>query len=179
MSSSSSSCSFTPFANGPDDTPEEILARIGSGKFSLTGGYWTSVSNEAKVRNRNQKCSLHLLAERLAKVSREDLPSGEGVLIVCVCVSLLSQDLVSKMLHVDPHRRLTAAQVLRHPWVTHRDQLPKYTLNRQDAPHLVKVTCSHLTSDCFLLLACLFASLFLLCLCVAPCRAPWLPPTRR
>uniref|UniRef100_A0A8D3AD11 Ribosomal protein S6 kinase n=1 Tax=Scophthalmus maximus TaxID=52904 RepID=A0A8D3AD11_SCOMX len=82
---------FTPFANGPEDTPEEILARIGSGKFSLTGGYWTSVSAEAK-------------------------------------------DLVSKMLHVDPHRRLTAGQVLRHPWVTHRDQLPKYTLNRQDAP---------------------------------------------
>uniref|UniRef100_A0A3Q2XZY8 non-specific serine/threonine protein kinase n=1 Tax=Hippocampus comes TaxID=109280 RepID=A0A3Q2XZY8_HIPCM len=86
---------FTPFANGPEDTPEEILARIGSGKFSLTGGYWNSVSSEAK-------------------------------------------DLVSKMLHVDPHQRLTAGQVLRHPWVTHRDQLPKYTLNRQDAPHLVK-----------------------------------------
>ncbi|XP_067108392.1 ribosomal protein S6 kinase alpha-3 isoform X1 [Osmerus mordax] len=86
---------FTPFANGPEDTPEEILARIGSGKFSLTGGYWNSVSAEAK-------------------------------------------ELVSKMLHVDPHQRLTAGQVLRHPWVTHRDQLPKYTLNRQDAPHLVK-----------------------------------------
>ncbi|KAF3812916.1 hypothetical protein GH733_019258 [Mirounga leonina] len=28
---------YTPFANGPDDTPEEILARIGSGKFSLSG----------------------------------------------------------------------------------------------------------------------------------------------
>lgn len=41
--------SFTPFANGPEDTPEEILARIGSGKFSLTGGYWNSVSAEAKV----------------------------------------------------------------------------------------------------------------------------------
>lgn len=53
------------------------------------------------------------------------------------------QDLVSKMLHVDPHRRLTAGQVLRHPWVTHRDQLPKYTLNRHDAPHLVKVTQAH------------------------------------
>uniref|UniRef100_A0AAY4EZJ7 Ribosomal protein S6 kinase n=1 Tax=Denticeps clupeoides TaxID=299321 RepID=A0AAY4EZJ7_9TELE len=86
---------FTPFANGPEDTPEEILARIGSGKFSLSGGYWNSVSTEAK-------------------------------------------DLVSKMLHVDPHQRLTAAQVLRHPWIIHRDQLPKYQLNRQDAPHLVK-----------------------------------------
>ncbi|XP_029459250.1 ribosomal protein S6 kinase alpha-3 isoform X2 [Rhinatrema bivittatum] len=86
---------YTPFANGPDDTPEEILARIGSGKFSLTGGYWNSVSDTAK-------------------------------------------DLVSKMLHVDPHQRLTAAQVLRHPWIVLCDQLPQYQLNRQDAPHLVK-----------------------------------------
>uniref|UniRef100_A0A8C3FFV6 non-specific serine/threonine protein kinase n=1 Tax=Chrysemys picta bellii TaxID=8478 RepID=A0A8C3FFV6_CHRPI len=86
---------YTPFANGPDDTPEEILARIGSGKFSLTGGYWNSVSVTAK-------------------------------------------DLVSKMLHVDPHQRLTAAQVLRHPWIVDSDQLPQYQLNRQDAPHLVK-----------------------------------------
>ncbi|KAM7065065.1 ribosomal protein S6 kinase alpha-3 isoform 3-T3 [Acridotheres tristis] len=86
---------YTPFANGPDDTPEEILARIGSGKFSLSGGYWNSVSDTAK-------------------------------------------DLVSKMLHVDPHQRLTAAQVLSHPWIVHCDQLPQYQLNRQDAPHLVK-----------------------------------------
>uniref|UniRef100_A0A8C9NQ25 Ribosomal protein S6 kinase n=1 Tax=Serinus canaria TaxID=9135 RepID=A0A8C9NQ25_SERCA len=84
---------YTPFANGPDDTPEEILARIGSGKFSLSGGYWNSVSDTAK-------------------------------------------DLVSKMLHVDPHQRLTAAQVLSHPWIVHCDQLPQYQLNRQDAPHL-------------------------------------------
>lgn len=42
--------SYTPFANGPDDTPEEILARIGSGKFSLSGGYWNSVSDTAKVK---------------------------------------------------------------------------------------------------------------------------------
>uniref|UniRef100_A0A8B9F352 Ribosomal protein S6 kinase n=1 Tax=Amazona collaria TaxID=241587 RepID=A0A8B9F352_9PSIT len=84
---------YTPFANGPDDTPEEILARIGSGKFSLSGGYWNTVSETAK-------------------------------------------DLVSKMLHVDPHQRLTAAQVLSHPWIVHCDQLPQYQLNRQDAPHL-------------------------------------------
>ncbi|XP_071408721.1 ribosomal protein S6 kinase alpha-3 isoform X2 [Pithys albifrons albifrons] len=86
---------YTPFANGPDDTPEEILARIGSGKFSLSGGYWNTVSDTAK-------------------------------------------DLVSKMLHVDPHQRLTAAQVLSHPWIVHCDQLPQYQLNRQEAPHLVK-----------------------------------------
>ncbi|XP_059823945.1 ribosomal protein S6 kinase alpha-3 isoform X2 [Hypanus sabinus] len=86
---------YTPFANGPDDTPEEILARIGSGKFSLTGGYWDTVSDVAK-------------------------------------------DLVSKMLHVDPQRRLTTTQILRHPWIIHRDRLPQFHLNRQDAPHLVK-----------------------------------------
>ncbi|XP_066528117.1 ribosomal protein S6 kinase alpha-1 isoform X3 [Hoplias malabaricus] len=85
---------FTPFANGPEDTPEEILGRIGSGKFTLSGGNWDAVSDAAK-------------------------------------------DLVSKMLHVDPHQRLTAKQVLKHPWIMHRDQLPNSQLQHQDA-HLVK-----------------------------------------
>ncbi|KAM7160134.1 ribosomal protein S6 kinase alpha-6 isoform 2-T2 [Macrochelys suwanniensis] len=40
---------YTPFANGPNDTPEEILLRIGSGKFSLSGGNWDTVSDAAKV----------------------------------------------------------------------------------------------------------------------------------
>ena len=86
---------YPPFVTGPDDTPEEILARIGSGKLSLSGGYWNTVSDTAK-------------------------------------------DLLSKMLHVNPHQRLTAAQVLRHPWIVHCDQLPHYQLNRQDAPRVVK-----------------------------------------
>ncbi|NXE64377.1 KS6A3 kinase, partial [Calcarius ornatus] len=102
---------YTPFANGPDDTPEEILARIGSGKFSLSGGYWNSVSDTAKAS---------IFAFSLG---------GSG---------MDCHDLVSKMLHVDPHQRLTAAQVLSHPWIVHCDQLPQYQLNRQDAPHLVK-----------------------------------------
>lgn len=41
--------SFTPFANGPEDTPEEILGRIGSGHFTLNGGNWDAVSDAAKV----------------------------------------------------------------------------------------------------------------------------------
>ncbi|XP_038273315.1 ribosomal protein S6 kinase alpha-6 isoform X2 [Dermochelys coriacea] len=86
---------YTPFANGPNDTPEEILLRIGSGKFSLRGGNWDTVSDAAK-------------------------------------------DLLSHMLHVDPHQRYTAEQVLKHSWIACRDQLPHYQLNRQDAPHLVK-----------------------------------------
>lgn len=44
-----SSTSFTPFANGPEDTPNEILNRIGNGHFSLTGGNWDTVSDAAKV----------------------------------------------------------------------------------------------------------------------------------
>uniref|UniRef100_A0AAR2IJV8 Ribosomal protein S6 kinase n=1 Tax=Pygocentrus nattereri TaxID=42514 RepID=A0AAR2IJV8_PYGNA len=85
---------FTPFANGPDDTPEEILARIGSGKYVLSGGNWDTVSDAAK-------------------------------------------DIVTKMLHVDPHQRLTAPLVLRHPWIVNRDQLSQSHLVRQDA-QLVK-----------------------------------------
>ncbi|XP_065144320.2 ribosomal protein S6 kinase alpha-1 isoform X1 [Paramisgurnus dabryanus] len=81
---------FTPFANGPEDTPEEILGRIGSGHFTLKGGNWDAVSDAAK-------------------------------------------DLVSKMLHVDPHQRLTAKQVLKHPWIVQRDKLPNSQLQHQDA----------------------------------------------
>uniref|UniRef100_A0A8B9KBW1 Ribosomal protein S6 kinase n=1 Tax=Astyanax mexicanus TaxID=7994 RepID=A0A8B9KBW1_ASTMX len=85
---------FTPFANGPDDTPEEILARIGSGKYILSGGNWDTVSDAAK-------------------------------------------DIVTKMLHVDPHQRLTAPLVLRHPWIVNRDELSQSHLVRQDV-QLVK-----------------------------------------
>ncbi|CAL8403733.1 unnamed protein product [Boreogadus saida] len=81
---------FSPFASGPDDTPEEILAQIGCGRFLLVGGNWDLVSDSAK-------------------------------------------DIVTKMLHVDPHQRLTAHQVLRHPWIVEREQLSDKPLSRQDA----------------------------------------------
>lgn len=55
---------------------------------------------------------------------------------------MFPQDLVSKMLHVDPHQRLTARQVLRHPWIVHRDKLPNSQLPHHD-PKLVKVTELH------------------------------------
>ncbi|KAM4866378.1 ribosomal protein S6 kinase alpha-2 isoform 3-T3 [Thomomys bottae] len=85
---------FTPFASGPDDTPEEILARVSSGKYALSGGNWDSISDAAK-------------------------------------------DVVSKMLHVDPQQRLTALQVLKHPWIVNRELLSQSQLSRQDV-HLVK-----------------------------------------
>ncbi|XP_060924327.1 ribosomal protein S6 kinase alpha-2 [Limanda limanda] len=81
---------FSPFASSPEDTAEEILAQIGSGRVTITGGNWDLVSDAAK-------------------------------------------DIVIKMLHVDPHQRLTAPQVLRHPWVVERDQLCDRALTRQDA----------------------------------------------
>ncbi|TMS13244.1 Ribosomal protein S6 kinase alpha-2 [Larimichthys crocea] len=85
---------FSPFASSSEDSAEEILAQIGSGKFIVIGGNWDLVSEAAK-------------------------------------------DIVIKMLHVDPHQRLTAPQVLRHPWIVDRDQLSDRVLTRQDA-HVVK-----------------------------------------
>jgi len=41
-------CRQTPFANGPADTPSDILARIGEGNVSLTGENWDSVSSLAR-----------------------------------------------------------------------------------------------------------------------------------
>uniref|UniRef100_A0A4W4FVC4 non-specific serine/threonine protein kinase n=1 Tax=Electrophorus electricus TaxID=8005 RepID=A0A4W4FVC4_ELEEL len=70
----------------------------------------------------------------------KQLRAENGLLMTpCYTANFVApEDLVSKMLHVDPHQRLTAAQVLRHPWIIHKEQLPKYQLNRHDAPHLVK-----------------------------------------
>lgn len=123
----------TPFANGPKDTAEEILARIGSGKFSLCGGFWNFVSFEAKVEG--PPFVYHT-------------SSASSICIWCIIFKPVCwQDLVSKMLHVDPHKRLTAAQVLRHQWIVNKDKLPKYPLNRKDAPHLVKVCFAIIVSN--------------------------------
>ncbi|XP_023809295.1 ribosomal protein S6 kinase alpha-2-like isoform X1 [Oryzias latipes] len=81
---------FSPFASSPNDTADEILAKIGSGRVTITEGNWDFVSDAAK-------------------------------------------DIVIKMLHVDPHQRLTAPQVLRHPWVVERNQLTDTALTRQNA----------------------------------------------
>ncbi|XP_050998365.1 ribosomal protein S6 kinase alpha-6 isoform X2 [Acomys russatus] len=82
---------YTPFSNGPNDTPEEILLHIGNGEFSLSGGIWDNISDGAK-------------------------------------------DLLSHMLHMDPHQRYTAEQVLKHPWITQREQLPSDQPETDDTP---------------------------------------------
>lgn len=86
----------TPFATGPKDTPEMILARIGQGKFAMTGGNWDLISSAAK-------------------------------------------DLVTRMLHVDPHQRITIQQVLTHRWVMSRDQLSEQRLPINEDTQAVKV----------------------------------------
>ncbi|XP_035783748.1 ribosomal protein S6 kinase 2 beta-like isoform X2 [Anopheles albimanus] len=65
----------TPFASTPNDSPDMILARIGSGKVDLETGKWPTISTEVK-------------------------------------------DLLRQMLHIIPQRRPTAAQILRHPWLS-------------------------------------------------------------
>jgi len=87
----------TPFANGPDDSAEQILARIGESRLTLSGGNWDFVSPAAK-------------------------------------------DLVQRMLHIDPHQRVSLQQVLTHRWITGRDQLPERRLVLPDTSHTVKVS---------------------------------------
>uniref|UniRef100_T1JP71 Protein kinase domain-containing protein n=1 Tax=Strigamia maritima TaxID=126957 RepID=T1JP71_STRMM len=54
-------------------------------------------------------------------------------------VSVEAKDLVRKMLHVDPHQRITASQILVHPWIANKNQLPTKALSftSQD-PHQIK-----------------------------------------
>ena len=79
-----------------NDTPSEILERVGEGRFSLSGGNWN-------------------------------------------CVSDLAKDLVRRMLHVDPSKRLPAKQILVHPWIVQRNSLPNTSLAYSKDAHKVKV----------------------------------------
>uniref|UniRef100_A0A8D1NNT3 non-specific serine/threonine protein kinase n=2 Tax=Sus scrofa TaxID=9823 RepID=A0A8D1NNT3_PIG len=49
-----------------------------------------------------------------------------------------AKDLLSHMLHMDPQQRYTTEQVLKHSWITHRDQLPNDQPNRNDTSQAVK-----------------------------------------
>uniref|UniRef100_A0AAG5CT25 non-specific serine/threonine protein kinase n=1 Tax=Anopheles atroparvus TaxID=41427 RepID=A0AAG5CT25_ANOAO len=74
----------TPFASTPNDSPDMILARIGSGKVDLETGKWPTISEEVK-------------------------------------------ELLRQMLHIVPSRRPTAAQILRHPWLSRCAPRPTYS----------------------------------------------------
>uniref|UniRef100_A0A7N6FIM4 non-specific serine/threonine protein kinase n=1 Tax=Anabas testudineus TaxID=64144 RepID=A0A7N6FIM4_ANATE len=70
----------------------------------------------------------------------KQLRGGNGLLLTpCYTANFVApEDLLSHMLHVDPHQRYTAEQVLKHSWITCRDTLPHFQLTRHEAPHLVK-----------------------------------------
>uniref|UniRef100_A0A8D3DH50 non-specific serine/threonine protein kinase n=1 Tax=Scophthalmus maximus TaxID=52904 RepID=A0A8D3DH50_SCOMX len=65
----------------------------------------------------------------------KQLRAENGLLMTpCYTATFMApEDIVIKMLHVDPHQRLTAPQVLRHPWIVERDQLSDRALTRQDS----------------------------------------------
>lgn len=71
----------TPFANGPDDTPEMILSRIGEGKFAMTGGNWDVISPAAKDLvsrmlhvDPRQRINLQQILTHRWVMSRDQLP---------------------------------------------------------------------------------------------------------
>jgi len=69
------------------------------------------------------------ILQRIGK-GQYDMDSGNWV-----SVSNLAKDLVTKMLDVNPSKRLTTNQILTHPWMTSRNQ-PTTNLLRQDSQHL-------------------------------------------
>lgn len=85
----------TPFATGPEDTPNMILKRIGEGSILLSGGTWENISDPAK-------------------------------------------DLLRRMLHIDPSRRLSAAQVLQHSWLRHKSSLTDRKITLTDTASRIK-----------------------------------------
>ncbi len=87
-----------------------------------------------RTRNRNvtiPTCKIHTII--FVKI----LERTESVVGNWNYVSASAKDLVRKMLDLDPHRRLTTAQVITHPWIQQRNTLPENQLAMQDA-RLVK-----------------------------------------
>lgn len=91
--------SETPFATNENDSPQQILKRVGEGKYSLDGPNWSNISEQAR-------------------------------------------NLVRHLLHPDPSKRLSAKQILSHPWILHLNSLPTIRLNFFKDPSKVMVSCN-------------------------------------
>ena len=48
-------------------------------------------------------------------------------------VSIEGRDLVERMLHHDPEKRITASEALKHPWITRRAPAPSKTRTEEQA----------------------------------------------
>lgn len=55
-------------------------------------------------------------------------------------ISEQAKDLVQHLLHADPSKRLSAKQILIHPWVVHLNSLPTIRLNFFNDPSKVMVS---------------------------------------
>lgn len=101
---------YTPYSTGPSDTPTQILTRIGTSSIDIEKGIWKSISYEAKVISVlfNQKLTVNTSF-------------------------FFHQNLVTKMLHVDPKQRCKASDILKHPFILNRDLLPHVLI-----PHEIK-----------------------------------------
>ena len=53
-------------------------------------------------------------------------------------VTDLAKDLLRKMLHVDPNQRLSAAQVLHHPWIRQKSSIPDHKMNLTNTASRIK-----------------------------------------
>ncbi|XP_050526354.1 ribosomal protein S6 kinase 2 beta-like isoform X1 [Daktulosphaira vitifoliae] len=61
---------YTPFASGPDDTPSEILNRIGNSSLDLKSGNWSVISIEAKE-----------LVKKLLHIDPRQRPTASQILL--------------------------------------------------------------------------------------------------
>ncbi|XP_053202738.1 ribosomal protein S6 kinase alpha-1-like isoform X2 [Panonychus citri] len=83
----------TPFANGPEDTPNSILGKVGKGEFDLKSGNWRRVSETAKdlvskmllvdpkIRYRAKNVLNHDFIHQRDQLSNESLSHQEPSLI--------------------------------------------------------------------------------------------------
>ena len=123
--------SSTPFASGPEDTPQQILARIGEGRVQLSGGNWDSVSPSAKdlvLRmlhvDPNQRWTASQVLSHPWISSRESLPESKLTLKdakVKVCWTTVVQMLVSGVAFSQTQRHAHTHHVTHapHTVVTH------------------------------------------------------------
>uniref|UniRef100_A0A803U1G9 non-specific serine/threonine protein kinase n=1 Tax=Anolis carolinensis TaxID=28377 RepID=A0A803U1G9_ANOCA len=123
---------LTPCYTANFVAPEVLLRREGNAAFVLSRFLCEDFPFRASEETEDTKETVETIG-----VNFVHMPIYWVVTVVSASFTFI-QDLLSHMLHVDPHQRYTAEQVLKHSWIACRDQLPHYQLNRQDAPHLVK-----------------------------------------
>lgn len=137
--------SFSPFASSSEDTAEEILAQIGSGKVCVTGGNWELVSDSAKVKKKMCKMMDHHaesanLVDTVSGHRDQDASCGPSPAVDSPSGTVSTQEPLPMAFfwavcyHFFLIRRCcNGFQVLRHPWIVDKAQLSDRALTRQDA----------------------------------------------